>query len=230
MSDLPAWLQQLHARAVSNDPGFQQHLRRPQRLGPTPQELRQMPTRPVMPAPRRIEPQRYRAPEIGETPPPFPFVQIPTDAPVHPPGRDSPDAFPETEAGGFDWAVSGVRAPRGPSRLLPSMLARREPMDIEPWRQPVDGVVTENSLAPGMASNTTRRRELEPPSAPQDYAAQENADWNAAVARARAQNVGPDPTMLRNAARRELEQMRLRQELEQRLPRLMAYQDFNRNR
>lgn len=180
MGDLPAWLAQAHQRATN----VRDHMRRPSRLGPTLQELRQLPTRPVMPPPRRIEPQRYRDPEIGETPPPFPFVRLPADAPVHPPGRDSPDAFPATDAGGFDWARSAF--PRAPNRFPPSLLVQREQFDREPWRQPVDGVVTQNSLAPGMASNTTRRRELEPPSAaPVDYAAAENADWNAAVERAR---------------------------------------------
>lgn len=179
MGDLPAWLAQAHQRATN----VRDHMRRPSRLGPTPQELRQMPTRPVMPPPRRIEPQRYRDPEIGETPPPFPFVRIPADAPVHPPGRDSPDAFPATDAGGFDWARSAF--PRTPNRFPPSLLAQREPMDREPWRQVQNApqIGTMPQIAPGdLAPN----RGLEPPSAAAtDYAASENADWNAAVERAR---------------------------------------------
>lgn len=226
MSDLPAWLQQLHARAVSNDPGFQQHLRHPQRLGPTPQELRRMPMRPVMPPPRRVEPQRYRMPEVGETPSPFPFVQIPVDAPVHPPGRDSPDAFPATDAGGFDWAMSGVRPPRAPSRLLPSMLARREPMDTEPWRQPAGA---ENERAP--TGSPARVGGFAPPSAP--VAAMEDDAWTAALQRARQYvEKNPDPTGLRAAARQELDALRLQQEMERqrRSPQMMAYQSFNRAR
>jgi len=103
------------------------------------------------------------------------------------------------------------------------------PVPFEPWRQPEDGVVTDHSLAPG---SPARVGGFAPPGeapAP-DYAARDNADVRAAIARARAQNAGPDATLLRNAARRELEQLRLRQQLEQRLPRLMAYEDFNRNR
>lgn len=63
------------------------------------------------------------------------------------------------------------------------------PFDQEPWRQPAGGVVTPNSLAPGMASNTTRRRELEPPSAPvrgmPAYLSNADPDWQEAKRLAR---------------------------------------------
>ena len=227
MGDLPAWLAQAHQRATN----VRDHMRRPSRLGPTPQELRQMPTRPVMPPPRRIEPQRYRDPEIGETPPPFPFVRIPADAPVHPPGRDSPDAFPATDAGGFDWARSAF--PRTPNRFPPSLLAQREPMDREPWRQPMGAPQAGGENIPLPPGAPARVGGFAPPSAgyEPDEMAQLNSEWNDAVRRAQtAIAQSPDPTGLRRQSQREIERMRLRQDLEQRLPRLMAYQDFNRNR
>lgn len=87
---------------------------------------------------------------------------------------------------------------RVPSQALPRTTYRQasspfdfasEPMsptfDAAPWRQPVDGVQTDRSLPVG---SEAPRRGLEPAAAPQtqDFAEQENAAWNAALARARA--------------------------------------------
>lgn len=117
-------------------------------------------------------------------------------------------------------STMGLRPPPGPAP------------DREPWRQPVGAPRAGSENTPLPAGAPARVGGFAPPSAGAEPSQtdMENAAWNAALARTRAQNVGPDPTLLRSEARRELERLRLRQQLDQRLPRLMAYEDFNRNR
>lgn len=118
-------------------------------------------------------------------------------------------------------STMGLRPPPGPAP------------DREPWRQPVGAPRAGSENTPLPAGAPARVGGFAPPgNAPaQDEAARLNAEWNEAVRRARAAvRQTPDPTGLREQSRREIERMRLRRDLEQRLPRLMAYQDFNRNR
>lgn len=109
------------------------------------------------------------------------------------------------------------------------------PQQNEPWRQVADApqIGGMPQIAPGMPAP---QRGLEPPSASgqQNSVAQENEAVRAAIALARQhiQALGnPDATGLRDQGRRDLDQMRREwREPDHRIPRLMAYQDFNRNR
>lgn len=281
MSDLPAWLQQLHARATSGNRELQSYLRDPssrpdiermpmpqRRLPPVnyrgygraptfapPQREATPPLIPGFPAQARVTPEvlgraardvfgyatqgRGYQPPAGDLSPELQEMQMaqvplthgrvlprmqsaPSQAPMGAPSMSARDAQNPLNGSLADYinTTMGLRPPPEPAP------------DREPWRQPMGAPQAGGENIPLPPGAPARVGGFAPPSAgyEPDEMAQLNSDWNAAVARARAQNVGPDPTMLRNAARRELEQMRLRQDLEQRLPRLMAYQDFNRNR
>lgn len=290
MSDLPAWLQQLHARATGGDPELQAYLRDPssrpdiERMPMPQRRLPQVNYRGYGRAPTFVPPQQ-QSPIYGSrdaTPPLIPG--FPAQARVTPEalGRAARDVFGYVMHGrGYQPAAGELspelqeaqmaRVPLTNGRVLPrrqsapsqvpidapiqsfrtaqnpingslpdyinSTMGLRPPPEAAPdqeaWRQPqgVPQIGTRNTPLP--AGAPAHSGGFQPPSAEYapDEAAQLDAEWNDAVQRARAALAqSPDPTGLRRQSQREIEQMRRRQELEQRLPRLMAYQDFNRNR
>lgn len=89
----------------------------------------------------------------------------------------------------------------------PEMVDRPLQQVTAPWTQPAQieagPAVAENRLPVGAPA---LNRGLEPPSAPQEPI-DDDADWNAALARVRA-SMGRDPTGLRAARERELAPLR----------------------
>lgn len=95
----------------------------------------------------------------------------------------------------------------------PEMVDSAPPLDNEPWRQPAPtpmyqgGGIYAGLANEGLAQGAPAMRlGLEPPSAPQQPIDDE-ADWNAALARVRA-NMGRDPTGLRAERERDLDRLR----------------------
>lgn len=290
MSDLPAWLQQLHARATGGDRELQSYLRNPSSrpdIGRTPMPQRRLPPvnyRGYGRGPTFVPPQEQSAiyGSRDATPPLIPG--FPAQARVTPDvlGRAARDVFGyATQGRGYQPPAGDLspelqemqmaQVPLTHGRVLPRMQSApsQAPMgapsmsaseaqnplngsladyinttmglrpppspapDREPWRQPMGAPRAGGENIPLPPGSPARVGGFAPPGAgyEPDEMAQLNSEWNDAVRRAQtAIAQSPDPTGLRRQSQREIEQMRLRQELEQRLPRLMAYQDFNRNR
>ena len=271
MSDLPAWLQQLHARATGGDRELQSYLRNPSSrpdIGRTPMPQRRLPPvnyRGYGRGPTFVPPQEQSAiyGSRDATPPLIPG--FPAQARVTPDvlGRAARDVFGyATQGRGYQPPAGDLspelqemqmaQVPLTHGRVLPRM--QSAPSQAPMGAPSMSASEAQNPLNGSLADYINTTMGLRPPPSPApdrepgsparvggfappgagyepDEMAQLNSEWNDAVRRAQtAIAQSPDPTRLRRQSQREIEQMRLRQELEQRLPRLMAYQDFNRNR
>lgn len=207
--------------ALRGDPEFRAFARDPdsrpdvQRAG----HRVMLPPTPPAPNPRGDLPplapmvsQRMRWPLPHEEPAPFPFVErVPDVQHVRPPRAGSPELYDNP----IDYAAAPFRRPADP-RAEAAGILRPEPIDREPWRQPVDplrevtadgrpirrnqtlmrmdGSVEELNRPRGSTDgylapgSVAPERGVEPPSAPAvDYAEMDNQAWASALERTRSQ-------------------------------------------